>query len=234
MKKSAHNSHFGFALKSGLFTLTAFFLALFFLPQLQTPTNKPCANAISCISDLSGKETITATGVFMDQIVTAPTLPQDTTRVLGDSTTNKRIVVDLATQTLRAYEGDQEAFAFLVSTGKWGKTPTGDFRIWIKLRATRMKGGSKAFGTFYDLPNVPYTMYFYNDQVPKSRGFGLHAAYWHNNFGHPMSHGCVNIGIEDAHRLYDWASPATIGNTTYASDDNPGTLVSIIGVAPQE
>ena len=65
-----------------------------------------------------------------------------------------------------------------------------------------MAGGSKALGTYYYLPNVPCTMYFY-------KGYGLHGTYWHNNFGHPMSHGCVNMKTEEACTLFDWASVGT-------------------------
>ena len=73
-----------------------------------------------------------------------------------------------------------------------------------------MAGGSGADA--YNLPNVPYVMYFYQD-------YGLHGAYWHNNFGHPMSHGCINERITDAKALYDWADGP--------SGDQPGTAVSI-------
>jgi lipoprotein-anchoring transpeptidase ErfK/SrfK len=73
-----------------------------------------------------------------------------------------------------------------------------------------MAGGEGAAA--YDLPNVPYVMYFYHD-------FGLHGAYWHDNFGHVMSHGCVNMRSVDAKVLFDWADGPT-GNTL-------GTAVSV-------
>ncbi len=57
-------------------------------------------------------------------------------------------------------------------------------------------------GPGYDLPGVPYTMYFY-------KGYALHGTYWHNNFGHPMSHGCVNLRTSDAGWLFNWASVGT-------------------------
>lgn len=155
--------------------------------------------------------------------------------VLGESSNpNKHIYVDLTNQELSAYEGDKKVFSFPVSTGKWRFTPTGDFRIWIKLRYVRMTGGDQSDGTFYDLPNVPYTMFFYNHQYPQSMGFGLHGAYWHNNFGHPMSHGCVNISITNAEKLFYWADPPANGYTTYASQNNPGTLITIYGTTPND
>lgn len=97
-----------------------------------------------------------------------------------------------------------------------------------------MEGGNKAWGTYYNLPNVPYTMYFYNNEVPKTRGYGIHGAYWHNNFGHPMSHRCVNMKPEESEKLYFWADPSVKGNTTYADKDNPGTKIVIYGTAPNE
>ncbi|MBI2268559.1 MAG: L,D-transpeptidase [Candidatus Blackburnbacteria bacterium] len=75
-------------------------------------------------------------------------------------------------------------------------------------------------------------MFFYNKDIAKSRGFSLHGAYWHNNFGHPMSHGCVNMRIVDAQKLYNWIDPPTKDNTTYADKENPGTKVIIYGEAP--
>jgi len=147
------------------------------------------------------------------------------TRVLG--TTNaageeKWIDVSLAEQKVRAYEGATIVKEFLISSGRWAPTPTGDFRIWYKTRAQLMKGGSKALGTYYYLPNVPNNMFFY-------KGYALHGAYWHNNFGHPMSHGCVNEPLAEATWMFDWAGPVLSPGTNVlrASVDNPGTRVHI-------
>jgi lipoprotein-anchoring transpeptidase ErfK/SrfK len=132
--------------------------------------------------------------------------------VLGASVSagEKHIYVDLSAQTLYAYEGNTQIMQTLISSGKWGPTPIGNFHIWEKLRATRMAGGEGADA--YDLPNVPWTMYFYSD-------FALHGAYWHDNFGHAMSHGCVNMRDVDAEALYNWADGPTA--------DHQGTAVSI-------
>lgn len=127
--------------------------------------------------------------------------------ILG--TNNERwIEVNLSQQRVYGWEGGNQVYNFLVSTGKWASTPTGNFRIWIKLAKTTMSGGSKALGTYYYLPNVPCTMYFY-------KGYGLHGTYWHNNFGQPMSHGCVNMRTEDACALFAWASVGTRVNIHY-------------------
>jgi lipoprotein-anchoring transpeptidase ErfK/SrfK len=154
------------------------------------------------------------------------------TNVLGsDSKKNKekRIEVDLGEQKLYAYEGDKQKMKFDVSTGKWAETPTGEYRIWTKLKYTLMAGGSKENNTYYYLPNVPYTMYFY-------QGYGIHGAYWHNNFGHPMSHGCVNMKIADAEKLFYWANPSLPENSSYvnADENNKGTRVIVYGQTPRE
>ena len=177
------------------------------------------------------------TAIFQNKIVSIPPLDETSppTTVLGDSSAEKRIAVDLTEQHLYAFENNQLVYNFPISSGKWGRTPVGEFEIWIKLRYTKMEGGSKALNTYYYLPNVPYVMFFYNADIPKIRGYGLHGTYWHNNFGHPMSHGCINLKTEDAGTLYYWVRP-DLGEKTsiYASADNPGTKITIFGEAPWE
>jgi lipoprotein-anchoring transpeptidase ErfK/SrfK len=113
------------------------------------------------------------------------------------------IDVDLTNQMVYAYEGDTAVNSFVVSTGTWmTPTVTGKYKIYVKYRKTSMSGPG------YYLPDVPYTMYFY-------KGYGLHGTYWHNNFGTPMSHGCVNLSIPDAEWLYNWASEGTVVNVHY-------------------
>lgn len=200
--------------------------------------HKFCANSISCTRDLSGKFEVKAkNGVFEGKTVTVPiqTLLAYTNpakKVLGETTGPKKITVDLSTQHLYAYEGDQVVMDFPVSTGKWKLTPTGTYNIWIKLRYTRMTGGSGA--DFYDLPNVPYVMFFAGGDVSRGDGYSIHGAYWHNNFGHPMSHGCINMRIVDAGQVYAWADPPTNGATTYATAQNPGTQVVVYGTTPTQ
>lgn len=129
--------------------------------------------------------------------------------ILGDSTTTKRIEVDLTTQHLFAYENNQLVFDYLISSGTWNRTPTGTFKIWAKVRSQKMSGGSKEKGTYYYLPNVPYILFFYNDKTPKKVGYSIHGTYWHNNFGTPMSHGCVNMKTPEAEQIYNWADMDT-------------------------
>jgi lipoprotein-anchoring transpeptidase ErfK/SrfK len=113
------------------------------------------------------------------------------------------IDVDLSTQTVVAYQGNSPVATFLVSTGVAAHpTVTGRYRIYVKYRYDDMTGPG------YYLPNVPYVMYFY-------QGYSLHGTYWHHNFGHPMSHGCVNMRTSDAAWLYNWASIGTLVNIHY-------------------
>ncbi len=110
------------------------------------------------------------------------------------------IDVDLSEQKVIAYEGDKPVNSFIVSTGVAAHpTVTGQFHIYVKYTATLMVGPG------YYLPNVPFTMYFY-------KGYALHGTYWHHNFGHPMSHGCVNLVTSDAEWLFNWASVGTLVN----------------------
>lgn len=142
--------------------------------------------------------------------------------VLGATTEEKWIEVDLSSQTLTAHEGDHIFLTTLISSGLYNKTPVGTYHIWYKVRATLMQGGSKEAHDYYYLPNVPYTMFFYND-------FGIHGTYWHQNFGHPMSHGCVNTPTPIAEKLFYWADPQIPDGQTSvkASLDNPGTKVVV-------
>lgn len=121
----------------------------------------------------------------------------------GGDTSGRWIDVDLTNQMLYAYDGDTLVASFLVSTGVAAHpTVTGQYHIYVKYVATDMSGPG------YYLPDVPYTMYFY-------QGYGIHGTYWHNNFGHPMSHGCVNMRTADAEWMFNWASVGTLVNIHY-------------------
>ena len=99
--------------------------------------------------------------VFHGTNASAPALASlnQVAHVLGTNIQNpyaeKRIEVDLTNQKVYAYEGNTKVFEFIVSTGKWGRTPTGEFTIWAKVKSQLMQGGNKAIGTYYYLPNVP-------------------------------------------------------------------------------
>lgn len=111
--------------------------------------------------------------------------------------------INLTNQSAYAYEGSNLVNSFIVSTGTWlHPTVTGQYHIYVMYRYALMTGPG------YYLPNVPYVMYFYE-------GYGLHGTYWHHNFGHPMSHGCVNFKTEDAGWIFNWASVGTLVNIHY-------------------
>lgn len=127
--------------------------------------------------------------------VEQPTLAQDYS--------GRWIDVDLTNQTLYAYEDSTLVNSFLVSTGVAAHpTVTGQYYIYVKYTSTLMTGPG------YYLPDVPYTMYFY-------QGYGIHGTYWHNNFGNPMSHGCINMRTSDAEWMFNWASIGTLVNIHY-------------------
>jgi lipoprotein-anchoring transpeptidase ErfK/SrfK len=108
------------------------------------------------------------------------------------------IEVDLSSQTTLARQGNAVVRRMIVSTGiSRYPTPPGRFRIYAKYPSTTMSGPG------YYLPGVPHVMFFY-------KGYSLHGTYWHSNFGHPMSHGCINMTRADAAWLYRWASVGTL------------------------
>lgn len=140
------------------------------------------------------------------------------------------IEVDLSEQKLYAWENGEIFLESLVSTGlPWWPTPEGEFTVWLKSRAVTMEGGEGKY--YYNLPNVPYVMFFQNDNLPKALGYGLHGTYWHDDFGKVHSHGCVNLPTSIAKELYYWTYPILSNDqkSVYASDENPGTKIIIHG-----
>jgi hypothetical protein len=107
------------------------------------------------------------------------------------------IEVDISDQHLTVWQGDVPIFETTVSTGKPGyRTLPGTFRVYRKYELTRMTGPD------YDTPDVPWTMYYSGD-------FAIHGAYWHDNFGTPVSHGCVNLRVPEARAIFEWADVGT-------------------------
>jgi lipoprotein-anchoring transpeptidase ErfK/SrfK len=107
------------------------------------------------------------------------------------------IAIDISDQSLTAWQGDIPIFQTTVSTGKPGfRTLPGTFAVYRKYEETRMRGID------YDTPDVPWTMYY-------DGGFAIHGAYWHDNFGTPVSHGCVNLRVPEAKALFEWADVGT-------------------------
>lgn len=185
---------------------------------------QPGCQAISSSGNVDPTETV---AFWQNQPVMAPTVLADAsqnaqTKVLGDNSSDKWIEVSLKDQKLIAHQGSQIILETLISSGLYNRTPVGEYKIWYKIRSTKMEGGNKANNTYYYLPNVPYSMFFYKD-------FGIHGTYWHNNFGQPMSHGCVNTPTSMAEKLFYWADPQLPAGkwAVLATSDNPGTRVVI-------
>ena len=160
------------------------------------------ATAISCSSEMIA-ESHSSTPLKANptaqtaQPLTSDTTPNPTTTTEQKSLT-RWIEINLSDQQLYGWEGENLAYSFEISTGKKSTpTPTGKFLISTKYRYNRMRGSD------YDIPDVPYAMYFY-------KGYAIHGAYWHNRFGTPVSHGCINLRVKDARKLYHWSSIGTL------------------------
>jgi len=137
-----------------------------------------------------------------------PLTPEDITPI-SPEVEDKRIVADVTYQTLRCYEGNTEVYFCRVSTGAkydaqgrpvdtWA-TPVGTFPIWRKLISLHMSGGTTGGG--WDVPGVPWVSLFVGS------GVAIHGTYWHNNYGVPMSNGCINALPEDARWIFRWTHP---------------------------
>ncbi|KPV54735.1 hypothetical protein SE17_01855 [Kouleothrix aurantiaca] len=155
------------------------------------------------VSDL-GRRAAAARGIRM-----APVTQLIGARVWSPSLWARRIEVSLAEQWLTAYEDNLAVYRAPVATGRDGfNTPTGSFAIYMKLPVQTMTGD--ASGESWYVPDVPWVQYVVG-------GVALHGTYWHDKFGtgYRLSHGCINLGMDDAEWLYSWAdigTPVAIGN----------------------
>lgn len=142
----------------------------------------------------------------------------------------KRIEVNLTTQSLTAYEGNSIVFNTRISSGlpntangkkkNETETPKGDFRVFRKMPSKHMGGGLFTDDpTAYILPGVPWCSFF------TERGVAFHGTWWHNNFGVPMSHGCINMKTDEAKWIFRWTTPAVPPNTVEIND--AGTKVHV-------
>ena len=137
----------------------------------------------------------------------------------------KRIVVDLANQVLMALEYGRVVFLTRVATG--AVFSTGDFRTPTGIFITAYKRPSRHMArnnlarNGYDLPGVPWVSYLTLD------GLALHGTYWHNDYGKPRSHGCINMTPQAAKWIYRWTLPVVPYNRRWAYDDQQATYVEI-------
>ena len=147
------------------------------------------------------------TPTVIPTFVSNNTSPQAVLRPAGVGPNERWIDVNLSTQKLVAYEGNTPVYDSLVSSGTYNyPTVTGQFRIWLRFRSQTMDG--RRLGYDYYLENVPYVMYFYED-------YALHGTFWHNNFGTPMSHGCVNLPTPVAEWIFNWSEMGTVVSVHY-------------------
>jgi lipoprotein-anchoring transpeptidase ErfK/SrfK len=154
-------------------------------------------------------------------------LPPEEIRPISPEVENKRIDVNLSTQILTCYENEAEIFSTKISSGVTGlyDTPSGRFNIMVKLPSRRMSAADRAASDDQNvLAGVPWCSFF------TDKGHAFHGTYWHDNFGVPMSHGCINMRNEDAKWLFRWSTPAAafeqIDKTTL-DKKGFGTIVDI-------
>jgi len=164
-----------------------------------------------------------------DVLVIRPVAPPE-----GVGEGDRWIDIDLAHQVLVAYDWKQPRYVTLVSTGRTRtpspeidyRTPPGLHRIRGKHLTSTMDNDEPGAPP-YSLEDVPYVMYF--------RGaYAFHSAFWHDRFGRPRSHGCINMAPADAKWLYNWAGP-DLPDTWHggsATEENPGTWVWVHGETP--
>lgn len=143
----------------------------------------------------------------------------------------KRVLVDVTYQTLSCYEGKNEVFFTRISSGAkwdaWGNpvdvwaTPIGGFPIWRKLISLHMSGGTTGGG--WDLPGVGWVSLFVGS------GVAIHSTFWHNNYGVPMSRGCVNARPDDSKWIFRWTTPIVNYDPGDAMVSMPGgTKVEVV------
>ncbi len=165
--------------------------------------------------------------------------PAEAMRPLSDSEmspihpeiSDKRVMVDVTNQTLSCYEGQREVYFCRVSTGpkvtsddnpkpRWA-TPLGRHSIWRKLVSVHMTGGTTGGG--YDLPGIGWTVLF------SGAGMAIHSTFWHNSYGVPKSHGCVNALPDDAKWIFRWTLPAAPPDTgDITVSDMQSTKVEVV------
>ena len=187
-------------------------------PNPATPTPSPHPIQPKAITDTKNepRATWTLTPTPTNTPTPSPTwqptfqAPQEgapAVRPLGIDIDEKWVDVNLTTQTLVAYEGNLPVFETLISSGLTDhETVTGQFRMWLRFEKQTMDG--RRLGYDYYLEDVPYVMYFFED-------YALHGTFWHNNFGRPMSHGCVNMYTPDAEWIFNWSELGTVVNVHY-------------------
>lgn len=135
----------------------------------------------------------------------------------------KLIVVERKTQMVTAFEGEKLVFSNRCSSGAEGtETPKGEFRTYHKGPSVHMTNQGDALENIYNLPGVPWCSFF------TGLGHAFHGTYWHNDYGRPRSHGCVNLTSEQAKFIYRWTLPTVPPEADYVHLPGEGTRVQVI------
>ncbi len=159
----------------------------------------------------------------------------DEFKAINPRARDKHIVVDLGAQVLNCYEGDKVVLTSRVATGasfKVGEetldygTPRGDFSAILKMPSRHMRAPEAERDTdaWFDLPGVPWSTFFTYE------GIAIHGTYWHNDYGLPRSHGCVNVPIEVAKFVYFWTDPETPYEDDFVQGDVKDVVATQIAV----
>lgn len=153
-------------------------------------------------------------------------IPNDELTLLSPGVPNeeKRIVVDLSTQLVTAFEGEKLVFSERCASGVRGtETPKGEFRTYHKGPSVHMtnEGDAVENESVYSLPGVPWCAFF------TGAGNAFHGTYWHNDYGRPRSHGCVNLPSASAKFLYLWSQPVVPSDEDYVHRPGEGTKTQI-------
>ena len=146
-----------------------------------------------------------------------PVMP-DEVAPISPGAKDKRIEIDLENQRMTAYEGSRPVFATRTATGYFeGDTPRGEFVVERKQPTRHMASTSP--GNEFDLPGVPWVCYI------AWTGVSFHGTYWHNNYGTPQSHGCINLTPEAARWVYRWTDPVVPFGEDYVEADGTRVIV---------
>jgi lipoprotein-anchoring transpeptidase ErfK/SrfK len=146
---------------------------------------------------------------------------------------DKKLVVNLKEQRVHAFEKDREVFTSRAATGAVFKdmgdegnfaTPPGTYFVYRKTPTQHMYGGAAGDSDYFDLPGIPWVSYFVNT------GIAFHGTYWHNDYGVPRSHGCVNVPSPNSKWIWRWSMPPNDLIERYSQTKTPsgGTTVVVI------
>lgn len=146
---------------------------------------------------------------------------------------DKKLVVNLKEQRVYAYEKDKEVFVSRAATGAVFRslgdagnfaTPPGTWFVYRKTPAQHMYGGAAGDSDYFDLPGIPWVSYFITN------GIAFHGTYWHNDYGVPRSHGCINVPSPNAKWIWRWSMPPNdlIERYTMTRTRNAGTTVIVV------